>query len=399
MPGDGTKLATTTHNRPNARLLDLTRLMRRAGRVLTGVDRVELAYLRTLQDAPEPLYGLIRSRLGYILLDPNGVASLTRILSGPNGAPPDQQNRAAWKLARRNAIGRVPPFGLPRMLNKCLPQGTSYLNTGHSNLTERVLRTLKSAEIPIAVFVHDVIPIEFPQYQREGSVAPFSAMINRVGAYADLVIYNSEDTRKRTEALFRARTPTPIVAHLGTDHVAARPDELPDGLLPSHPYFVVVGTIEPRKNHAFLLDLWEALGEDAPTLVIAGSRGWRNEEVFARLDALPPDGKIREVADLSDGALAAVMDGSAGVLLPTHAEGFGMPAVEAAARGVPVVVNTLEVFGELLGDIPIYASVSDRYLWISTINTLAEAGPRTPKHPQFEPPSWDAHFKTVLRLT
>ncbi len=312
---------------------------------------------------------------------------------------PDRQSKSAWRLARRNALARVPPFGLSGMLRRHLPSGTAYLNTGHSNLTERVLRTLKTVDIPIAVFVHDVIPIEFPQYQRDGAAVPFAAMIDRIGRYADLVIYNSEDTKQRTEMFLHGRAPESIVAHLGTDVSPACPDDLPDDLPPTWPYFVVIGTIEPRKNHAFLLDLWETMGADAPTLVIAGSRGWKNEDVFARLDALPVGGSIREVTSLSDGALAALVDGSAGVLLPSHAEGFGMPAVEAAARGVPVVVNTLSVFGEFLGDIPIYASVSDRYLWIKTINALAGAGPLKPKHPQFEPPSWDAHFKTVLRLT
>lgn len=379
--------------------MDLTRLARRVGRVLTGVDRVELAYLRALQDRPEPVFGLIRSRFGYILLGPDGVATTMPILSGLDDRSPHEQGKNAWRLIRRNALARVPPPGLSRMLSRHLPPGTAYLNTGHANLTERVLKTLQAIGVPITVFVHDVIPIEFPHYQREGTAASFSAMIARVGDYADTVIYNSEDTKRRAEACFDGRVPTSIVAHLGTDVAVARPNELPGDLSVNPPYFVTIGTIEPRKNHAFLLDLWDEMGPNAPTLVIAGSRGWKNEDVFARLDAMPRGNKIREVAGLSDGALAALVDGSAGVLFPTHAEGFGMPAAEAVARGAPVVVNTLDVFGEILGDIPIYASVSDRYLWIKTINTLAGAGPRAPKHLQFELPSWDAHFKTVLRLT
>ncbi|WP_147109693.1 glycosyltransferase family 1 protein [Tateyamaria sp. syn59] len=370
--------------------------MRRVGRVLTGVDRVELAYLRALQDAPEPVFGLIRSKLGYILLDPQGVATVAPLLSGGSDSG---DTASVWWTVRRAAVARGVPFALPRMLRRRLPVGTVYLNTGHSNVTDRVLRAMKRADIPITVFIHDVIPLEFPEYQRDGSVAPFRAMIDRVSAHADLIIYNSTDTRTRAEVQMVRRVPPSIVAHLGTDIAAPRPTELPDGLPPNAPYFVTPGTIEPRKNHAFLLDLWDEMGTDAPGLVLAGSRGWKNEAVFARLDALGADSKVREVSGLSDGALAALINGAAGVLLPSHAEGFGLPAVEAAARGVPVVVNTLDVYAEFLGDIPIYASVSDRYLWIETINTLAKAGHRTQQEHQFELPSWDAHFKTVLRLT
>lgn len=395
MPGDGTKLGTTTHNPPPARLLDLTRLIRRAGKVLTGVDQVEAAYLRALLHDDVPLFGLIRSRLGYILLDRAGLDALCPVLTGN---PADVRQGQILRLARRHAIARVPPILLTRMLRRALPRRVAYVNVGHSNLTQRVLGALRAVDAHIAVMIHDVIPLEFPDYQRDGTVPAFAAMIARVGAAADLVIYNSNDTKRKAEAQWRA-PPVSIVSHLGTKTTSPAPDEIPKGTLMRPPFFICIGTIEPRKNHAFLLDVWAEMGPDAPGLIIAGGRGWKNEAVFARLDALPPDGPVREVAGLSDGALAALMDQCAGVLFATHAEGFGMPAAEAVARGVPVIANDLPVLREILGDIPIYANVSDRYLWIEAIKELADGWPNAPKQTPFTPATWDAHFKTVLRLT
>ena len=400
MHGDGTKLAITTNSPPPARLLDLTRLMRRAGRVLTGVDRVELAYLRVLLDQPEPLFALVRSRYGYILLDRAGMAKLAPRLSEPHSeSTPERQNRRAFRLARRLAVGRVPPQLLARMLRRHLPQGSAYVNVGHSNLTHRVLRTMRAAlGARITVLIHDVIPLEYPDMQRAGSVPTFAAMIERVGKMADLIVYNSAETQARAARYVGARVDS-IVAHLGTDVAAPTPGALPPGLPPAAPYFVCVGTIEPRKNHAFLLDVWDDMEPDAPGLVIAGSRGWRNADVFARRDGLAPNGPVQEVSGLGDGALAALVRGAAGVLFPTHAEGFGLPATEAAAAGVPLIVNDLDIFREVLGDIPIYASVSDRYLWKNKIKELAEADPDARAPQQYPLPTWDAHFKTVLRLT
>jgi len=303
MPGDGTKLGTTTHNPPPARLLDLTRLIRRAGKVLTGVDQVEAAYLRALLHDDVPLFGLIRSRLGYILLDRAGLDALCPVLMGN---PADVRQGQILRLARSHAIARVPPILLTRMLRRALPRRVAYVNVGHSNLTQRVLGALRAVDAHIAVMIHDVIPLEFPDYQRDGTVPAFAAMIARVGAAADLVIYNSNDTKRKAEAQWRA-PPASIVSHLGTKTTSPAPDEIPKGTLMRPPFFICIGTIEPRKNHAFLLDVWAEMGPDAPGLIIAGGRGWKNEAVFARLDALPPDGPVREVAGLSDGALAALM--------------------------------------------------------------------------------------------
>ena len=396
---------------PPARLLDLTRLFRRAGRILTGVDRVEMAYLKRLVVDDVPCFGLVRSSYGYILLDAPSMEAVVERAFGPAKQPsPDllsrlprhqsRSERAAYTDARNCALARCVPRGLQRMLDRTLPQGTVYLNVGHSNLTDRVLQATKALG-PVAVLLHDIIPIERPDEQRPGTVPPFEDKVHRVSQYADHIIYNSEDTRTRIEQYLTSKcltVPHFIVSHLGTTIAKPAPEALPNSLPLARPYFVTVGTIEPRKNHAFLLDLWAQMGPEAPTLFIAGNRGWRNEDVFSRLDALPADGNIRELAGLNDGALAALVQGAHGVLFPSLAEGFGWPPIEASALSVPVLANDLAVYREVLGNIPIYASVSDRYLWINKIKNLAMAGAEKQAPPRFVPPSWDAHFKVVLSL-
>lgn len=408
MHGDGTKLATIQNNRPPARLLDITRLVRRAGPVLTGVDRVEMAYLASFLMQPEPVFGLVRTSFGYVLLDQNGLIQIRKLLLGEvSFSNPDILSRLHRGLTRRQrqaqtevrnlSIGRAIPQRLRKFLSKHLPQNTSYVNVGHSNLTERVLRAVKAGlGGQISVMIHDVIPLDFPQFQRPGTVDIFREKLRRVQKFADLVIYNSADTQQKCESHMAlwGESPKAIVSHLGTE--LAAPD--PEFPLPMRPYFVAVGTIEPRKNHALLLDIWEKLGPDAPELHICGGRGWNNKAVFDRLDSLPSNSAIHERDSLGDSALAALIQGSQGMLFPSFAEGFGLPPVEAAALGVPTLCNDLETIREILGDIPVYADVSDSYLWVTRVNELAIADPKMRKMGQYIPTSWTDHFKIVLSL-
>jgi len=229
-----------------------------------------------------------------------------------------------------------------------------------------------------------------------------------VSARADLVIYNSHDTRRRTEPFLQmhGRVPPGVVAWLGVDAVQADAQALPPDLDLSTPYFVTLGTIEPRKRHDILLDVWDDLRTDTtgaplPRLFVCGNRGWMNDAVFARLDALPPNGVVRELPGLSDAALAALIGGAAGLLCPSDAEGFGLPPVEAAALGVPVLCRDLPVYREVLGDIPVYLSETDRYHWRNRVISLSkDCSARTDdeNRARFVPPDWDAHFNTVLSL-
>ncbi|MDF1856665.1 glycosyltransferase family 1 protein [Pseudooceanicola sp.] len=401
---------------PSARLLDVTRLASRAGRRLTGVDRVERAYLAHLLTLDVPVFGLARVVAGYALLDRAGLAGLLARIDGvTDWGNMDLISRLGRRLTiaqrradtdlRRLAVARAGRTGLRGLLARHLPSGTAYLNVGHSNLTQRVLAAVRALDdAQITVMIHDVIPLDLPEFQREGTVRRFVDMLKRVGRMADLIICNSEQTRQdvqRTLLRRSIRAPASVVAHLGVD----LPAPMANAITPKGPYFVAVGTIEPRKNHTLLLDIWEELAKEdsiPPTLYICGARGWRNEDVFARLDALPADGPVRECPDLSDPELAALVAGARALLQPSFAEGYGLPPIEAAALQTPVICADLPVFHEVLGDIPVYLSPVDRYPWVKKIKNLAEADGTRPDiglNNGFVPPSWRDHFNIVLMLT
>ncbi|MEY8881499.1 glycosyltransferase family 4 protein [Donghicola sp. XS_ASV15] len=310
-------------------------------------------------------------------------------------------------VLRKRALGRQPKALLAKMLRKHLPAGTIYVNTGHSNLSKRVVHAVRKVpDSQIAVLIHDTIPLDFPEYQAEGATERFQKFLARACREADLLIYNSEQTRADV-ARWCPVHPQGIVAHLGIDFAAPEPRELPEGVPPVGPYFLTVGTIEPRKAHALLLDVWDelrrTLGPETPTLLICGSRGWKNESVFNRLDALGPNDHIKEIAGLTDGAIAALMKGATALLFPSYAEGFGLPPAEAAHHITPIVCNDLPIYREFLGNIPIYAPSGDAKLWYRAVitayeNALSENSGPSAEAKQWSPPTWEAHFERVLRL-
>ncbi len=398
-------------------MLDITRLISRAGRVLTGVDRVELAYLRCLLASEVPFFAIARTTLGYVLLDRDGAREIEARVSGKTEwgrrdvftafarSKPETVKRAESDL-RRLSLSRSPSVLLGRMLSRHLPPGTAYLNAGHSNISERMLHAVH-AELDgqVSVLLHDTIPLDFPQYQRPEIPARFEKLLRRVQAHADLVICNSGATRDSflQHASDEIPVPQTVVAHLGVEPAQPDPDALPGDIDLSAPYFVAVGTIEPRKRYDVLLDFWEAReAPDCPRLYICGTRGWENEDVFRRLDRMGPGAPVRELNDLTDGALSALIEHATAMLFPSDAEGFGLPPVEAAALGTRVVCQNLPVFREVLGDIPVYATGTDRYLWGNIIERLIHDQAQDAKAANEQvlvPPSWEDHFNIVLKLT
>ncbi|MFV0409425.1 MAG: glycosyltransferase family 4 protein [Paracoccus sp. (in: a-proteobacteria)] len=399
-----------------ALILDISRLVSRIGTgPLTGIDRVEAAWLDYVSTREHLLLcripraqALLPAEAGPLIMgwingETHGLPARPgwrERLSRKRGLPAKALSALrAMALAVTPADGR----GLRHEITRRLPDGPiAYLNVGHSNLDPRPLANLTG--LTRMVLIHDTIPLDFPEYTRAGQSEKFRDRLIAALSHAEIIATISEATAADVSG-WRARLNLPsrariVPAHIGT--VLTTPDEaaIPADLDLGRPFFVTLGTIEPRKNHAVLLDAWDRLARDLPPaevpgLLIIGRRGWENHEVFARLDKLPPSGPVRECAGLSDGAVAALTARSHGLLMPSRAEGFGLPLTEAAGRGVAVVSAPLPAARELLGEYAYYLSPDSPEDWARTVTQLA-IEPASDMKP-LAISSWDRHFEKIAR--
>jgi glycosyltransferase involved in cell wall biosynthesis len=373
-------------------LLDISRLIWRRwiGRIPTGIDRVCLAYLTHYRGEAQAVVqrrGLRRilspdssDRLFDLLLAPghrfrgNLVASISR----------------GW-LGRRGVDGR----------------GRLYLNVGHTGLEEAAfLRWTRTAKVRPVHLVHDLIPITHPEYCRAGEAERHVQRMRNMLISATGIIGNSQATL-HSLADFAERERLPMApalsALLGTDlpHVdTGRPVTAPD-----HPTFVMLGTIEARKNHLFILELWSrliaAMGADAPRLLIIGQRGWECQEVFDKLDRDHRlRGTVTEINRSTDAEVAGHLQAARALLFPSLVEGFGLPLAEALNAGTPVIASDLGVFREVGGDVPDYLDPLNMPAWEQAVLDYASAdSPRRAAQisrlAAYRKPSWADHFAKV----
>ncbi|MEM1065072.1 MAG: glycosyltransferase [Pseudomonadota bacterium] len=396
--------------RPAGIVLDVTRLTSRVGAAaLTGIDRVENAYLSELLRRDMPLHGLLRTPAGYLLLGRDGLELLTALISGAR-APglldplgqifrkrPEQVRRAEADL-RRKAKGRCVRMRLATMLSKHVAPGTAYLNVGHSNLSRSTLAALHDAGLGSAVMIHDTIPLDLPETQRPGTPARFVRRL-AAAARARTILTPTRAVAASLRPHLGPGHPPLIPVHLGITLAAPQPGALATRFTPEGRYFLCTGTIDARKNQALLLKAWAELGPEAPALVLAGGRGWGDGALFAQLDeAAQAGGRVVELRGLDDGALAALTEGAEALLHPSHAEGFGIPPLDAALRGIPVICSDIPAHREVLGAYPVYLRSTEMYHWSNAVREAVQHEQRDQCRPQIRPhhPTWDAHLETVL---
>lgn len=393
--------------------LDVTRLVSRVGRgVLTGVDRVEAAWLRHLciEHSSDSRF-LLQTTRGYLLLDNRGADRLLSFVAGsPLPARGDWLSRLIGKgsiprhrvesVLRPLAIDRCLPIGLDRLIARAGTGRFVYLNVGHSNLSHATLGAFAAVpDARVAVLIHDLIPITHPDLVAADMPARFAARLETVRCHADLVICNSDATESDLAEYWRGDPvcPPSIVAPLGVEP-QSRVDALRD---PRH--FVMLGTIEPRKNHALMLDVWEILARDLPPdrmpmLHVIGPTGWKVDGLMRRLSDHPLRGRFIHLhGHLSEAEVGAHLARAVALLFPSLAEGFGYPPIEAALAGALPICSDLPVFRKTLGDCAVYHDARDAYQWSETLKRHCLGIEILPVLPQPRVSSWGEHHQTVAR--
>ena len=397
-------------------VLDLSRLLSRAGRETpTGIDRVELAYAEHLIATDPAARFSTTTPCGGLGLVPRHmaeafVAALGAAWRSSADIAGDQRNvRSLGWRGRLAALvgGELRLFGALRKGGERRPV---YLLVSHHHLEKpAIFERLKArAGARFVCLIHDLIPMEFPEYAKPGQADNHRRRIETAIRFADTLIVNSGVTRDALRPhLDRAGHDTPVlVAPLGLDlpdhPTGAAPPPLP------RPYFVYIGTIEARKNHLLLLNLWRQLAADlgsaVPLLVLIGQRGWETENVVDMLDRCPAlRGAVIEHNTLPDSEMVRLLKGARALLLPSFAEGFGFPLIEAFGVGVPALCSDIPALRETGGAVAEYLDPLDGPGWRAAI--LDYATPDSPRRAAqldrlrgWHPPTWQAHFETVDRL-
>ncbi len=375
-------------------LLDVTRLF---GRVLgdilpTGVDRVTMAYVAHYCGRARAV--LAEGRFVAVLTKADSKKAFDALLR------PKSSSKAVIK--RLIAKARLTAWYNLKIHERVL------INTAHTGIDHKSYALgLRKRGVKLVFMVHDVIPITHPEFCRPNEKIKHHKRIDNMLNYGGGIITNSQSTLETLHTEARAlgiAMPSEVVAHLAPGFV---PKSYGARSIQS-PYFVMLGTIEPRKNHNLLFRIWGKLvaemGDKAPKLVLIGRRGWECEnavDILERSETLR--GFLIEKSECSDDELGDILHHAHAMLFPSLVEGYGMPIIEALMVGTPVIASDLPVFHEIAGEIPDYLNILDGLGWLAYIKAyMDDSHPlrtaQLARMQQFTVPTWQSHFEKVDTL-
>ena len=216
-----------------------------------------------------------------------------------------------------------------------------------------------------ATTIHDLVPLRFPDWVQGRTRRMHGAKYRNAARTCDVILVNSEFTKRDVVELLGVPAERVRVAHPGVD-----PRFSPDGERADlgAPYVLTVATLEPRKNLGALVEAFRLLGRDDLLLAVAGGEGW------GKRPELDHPGIVR-LSYVGDDELGRLYRGGAVFAYPSRFEGFGMPIVEAMASGVPVVASSHDSLDEACGGAAVRADPESPEAIAAAIErALAERG-------------------------
>lgn len=283
--------------------------------------------------------------------------------------------------------------------------------SNYTNFTPAFDRARK-AKVPIITVVYDLLPIILPPgYFVEGGREWFEGWLRKAIQSSDGLLCISRatanDVKEYVEENCAEKKSLKIgYWHLGSDlsNVRSNSTNSPrTSSLRKKPYLLTVGTIEPRKSHSRLLDIMELLwsrGEDL-ALCIAGKEGWMVETLMERIRTHSELGnRLFLVESPTDEEISALYQDASGLIFLSIGEGFGLPLVEAAHYGIPIVCSDIPVFREVAGEFATYVQLDSTHNMGEAILkwwNLKQSGliPDTHKMPKL---TWEESAEQMLKV-
>lgn len=255
--------------------------------------------------------------------------------------------------------------------------------------------------------VYDIGPLTMPAMTDAGMPPCFANWFRFILGYSTGIICISRAVADEVDMMIRAiKLPRPMkigYIQLGADFTDGPADENWLKSEKNEPFFLMVGTIEPRKGHALVLDAFDrywASGGKA-RLVLVGKPGWNTRLLELRLQNHPENGKRLSVhANVSDMQLRGAYDRAHALIMASYLEGFGLPVVEAGRLGCPVILSDLPVFREVaLGaaQADFFAS-GDVDELLACIEQALARGPRVATPVLVDWPDWHGTAQQVENL-
>lgn len=210
--------------------------------------------------------------------------------------------------------------------------------------------------------IHDIAPITHPQYWNLESIKSFKYQLNLAMNRAKKVVTISETSKNEIEKHFPVSKGKVDVIGVGiNDWVRKeisdkkRAEVIDKYDIPKN-YFLSVSTVQPRKNYEGMIKAFKIFLKKHPgyKYFISGKKGWLSEPIYNLVDELDLKNKVIFLGYTDEEDLPVFYEKTKALLLCSHAEGFGLTAIEAYFKGVPSVVSDIPVFRESMGDNAIF---------------------------------------------
>lgn len=373
--------------------LDVTRLYTnfRTGKGVTGVDKVALAYIA---EFAQEACAVIRLPSHWLFFDRT------------------RSDKIFTHLLQHKEI-KLSIWDKKRYIKPANEPINVLLNVTHSGLdSPQYLTRLQQYGLRGVYFLHDLIPIDYPEYCRAGE---YDRHVQRLLTMlqGDLIIANSRYTLQRLEVFckrFNYVMPPTVWAHLAADPkdnikpITASERALMDLIVGKKNYFVCLGTIEGRKNHLLLLNVWRQLvrklGKNCPKLVLIGKRGWEAEQVFDMLDrSIELHDVVVELNHCDNAQINYLLNHAQALLFPSWAEGFGLPLLESLQTNTQVIASDIPAFREIATETVRLISPFDEVAWHQAILKLHTSDIKNPVLQNINPQrdveavfGWHIHF-------